>query len=944
MIRTDLIDIINKGGVWAFVGSGPSIDSGCPNWDKLVSDTVARAEASVQSNILEDSLYQEALLKKEYPKCFSRIAFFLGRDKLNKIVIEEIKKFNQPGKIYRLLADWPFAGYITSNYDDLIEASLTLSKQYGWSSVGNINDEIKKISRDVSNVVWHIHGSAKLPEDKSKLILTEEDYDDFYLDDTEIKSQLKSLLSQRRLVLVGFGFNDIELKRLLKLVGKLTNPSRPIIAFIDGLDGQYNIEKRKELLEKYNIDVIPYNVVNSSHEQLLELFRVYSSFVLRRSLKFGLPERPCPSYFPETTGLLIYNELCLRGGSHISENILAYLLKARVLSFLKSQGPCSLEDIVQDLEARAKAIRGDSVDSDKLIEEINKVIKELNAANLVATNKEETGPTIITLSAQGQEFVAEQSGTASRLEDQFFSSLKTRAEENLQGNEEGAERVAKAAKSFLLECVDRRALGVALTQYAWQSDFQSYHMVALLQELPKFIQQLASSSEATALINLVEGVLSNPSAAEAKYIGISLQAKFGVHLLGFDPDTLRARVEEISKTFFLIDSSTLIPFLAKDSIEYNSAKHLVDHLQRLGSFLATTKMLVEEVAEHARWAFNKVDSDKVLFGTNLGIEVLKTVTGRGGERHNAFLDGFVEDVSKGIVIPNFEKYMLTNCETKIIDSLHSTETYDKAFERKGIKSFKLQDFNGFSYEIWAERDEKQAQITERRKAIGTFRHDRQTRAEAEALIIIKNIRKKEFKIINKDFSNAYFISNTRIIDEISETNLPITMRLATALQWLATITSCGIDELSFLFNNLLGELLDKGFEIVDKGKLQNSFSHLIDASKEKLEEEIETHKVLISQRYGENAIHAFNETSLLEKPFLYCGYYAQKAEALAMELEAEKKKQSEDKRPKKIEAKERDELERLRMKEKERRDKALSKKRAAKSSKKKRRKRKREVI
>jgi hypothetical protein len=274
MLRTDLIDIINKGGVWVFVGSGPSIDSGCPKWSELILNIVDKNEEILKTKILEDSIYQESIKIKDYAKCFSRIEKIIGREKLNLFVKKEIDITTHPGKILGLLAEWPFCGYITSNYDNLIETSLEKSGQLGWSSVGNSNHEVRKISRDVSNVVWHIHGSTKLSEDRSKLVLTEEDYDEIYLNDTFIKSQLKSLLSQHHLVLIGFGFNDIEIKRILKLVGKCTNPARPIIAFIEGLDSPANFEKRKELLEQYNIDVIPYQVgfiTLSSYAGLLNL-------------------------------------------------------------------------------------------------------------------------------------------------------------------------------------------------------------------------------------------------------------------------------------------------------------------------------------------------------------------------------------------------------------------------------------------------------------------------------------------------------------------------------------------------------------------------------------------------------------------------------------------------------------------------------------------------
>ena len=36
MLRTELIDLINGGDAWAFIGSGVSADAGGPTWDQLL--------------------------------------------------------------------------------------------------------------------------------------------------------------------------------------------------------------------------------------------------------------------------------------------------------------------------------------------------------------------------------------------------------------------------------------------------------------------------------------------------------------------------------------------------------------------------------------------------------------------------------------------------------------------------------------------------------------------------------------------------------------------------------------------------------------------------------------------------------------------------------------------------------------------------------------------
>ena len=173
MLRTDLIDLINSGEMWAFVGSGASIDSGGPSWPELVQGTIERLDESKKQEI--SRRYQSAFSKEDYAKCFSIIEKSIGRELLENIVVDQLKSVQSLGKITSYLADWPFAGYITTNYDGLIKSALQGIQEHGWLSIGNLPNEARQISGNVKQVIWHVHGSISLPNSKSRLMLTEED-------------------------------------------------------------------------------------------------------------------------------------------------------------------------------------------------------------------------------------------------------------------------------------------------------------------------------------------------------------------------------------------------------------------------------------------------------------------------------------------------------------------------------------------------------------------------------------------------------------------------------------------------------------------------------------------------------------------------------------------------------------------------------------------------
>lgn len=929
MLRTDLLELINGGRAWAFVGSGVSADAGSPTWAGLVERVVRGVEENIRTEIIEDTLYRRALESQDYSRCFSRIQAHVGRNRLEVLVRSAFDAVTTQSQLVRRIADWPFAGYITTNYDRLLANALNISGR-GWIVVGNTDDEARKVSGGASNVIWHIHGATSLGGDRSRLILTSEDYDDLYLEEGRIVTQLRTLMIHTRVVFIGFGFRDPEVTRLLRRVGRFSNPARPVYAFMSGLSGSEHEAERQDFFHKFNVDIIPYQTPDNDHSQLLALLEVYSALTLRRSLRFNQPERPCPSYDPETTGLLLYNELALRGGGGLSVDKVEVLLRATILPFL-SYGPRSVADLLRELEPRIVALTPGAIKASRLEARVESVLQELVAAELVTLDSAATAA----LTEIGRDLVANQSATAARLSEQFASSLVSRATELHSIDGEASTRIARAAESFFKQCIERRALGVALAMQAYRADYQSYHMVALLQALPDFMDQLPSPGEAMSLSKVVQGVLARPTEAEAKYIGLALQARFGVNILGYDADTLRARARDIADTLFLVDSHTLIPFLARSSPGFGSARLLIERLRGMGSAIATTTLLVEEVAEHARWAMRRVDPDSGF----VSVETLRAATGRVGNRSNAFLDGFLEELSRGAAPPRFAQYLGTVCALRPGARSCSSDDVKRTLEQQDIVCAAFAQWKGFSDDLFSERDHVQGEIAKRREERETFRHERQVRAEAEALLVVRNLRARKFTLENRTISNAYFLSHTRVVDEVAGPGLPITMRPEAALQWVATLAGCGVDELALLTNGLVWELSERGVAMVDTSRLHAVFSPLVAASKEKLEEEVEHHRALIAQRYGEDAEKAFRELNELDVPIVLESYYAQRAEELAKRVADEERKRKEAQVQAKMSEKDAAELRRLRAEQTLREGKKRAKRAAAKNKRKRKRRR-----
>ena len=326
----------------------------------------------------------------------------------------------------------------------MLETALETGKSLGWISVGNQPAEVRKVSGDVRNIVWHIHGSAFLPDDKSKLVISSEDYDDYYLEHSVLQQQLKSFLTHRRLVFVGFGLRDPEIMRLLKIAGRYTVPERPIFAFLGSTNSSGDLDEIRELRDRYNIEVIVYRIIDGAHGDLVSLINDYSSMVVRRSVSYGNHRQNVPSYDADTTGLLIYNTLVLQNASPPQDEALRPLLSARILSVAKYRKCVTLNDLFADVGRISAGVSGerqtgDTYASQEIEIEIEAVIDELERKNLIATTAEGE-ETLILLTPEGDSFVDERSGVAERIRSQFLASLESQGWRTDIGKHRGFER------------------------------------------------------------------------------------------------------------------------------------------------------------------------------------------------------------------------------------------------------------------------------------------------------------------------------------------------------------------------------------------------------------------------------------------------------------------------------------------------------------------------
>ena len=157
MINQDLIRIVNSERAWAFIGSGASVSAGGHTWVGLLhrcEEILAMRSDELPTERKEDISRHKQ--QGNLPGAFQILADHYHKSNLDTALEEVFQALQTPGKVHDIAAKWPFAAYVTTNYDQFQERAL--QHFGGWVSVGNSVQETKKISKDINHVVWHPHG------------------------------------------------------------------------------------------------------------------------------------------------------------------------------------------------------------------------------------------------------------------------------------------------------------------------------------------------------------------------------------------------------------------------------------------------------------------------------------------------------------------------------------------------------------------------------------------------------------------------------------------------------------------------------------------------------------------------------------------------------------------------------------------------------------------
>jgi signal transduction histidine kinase len=282
----DLIDALASGEAVAVVGSGLSITAGLPSWPQLLEAMIKECDEHCvgfsDGNELRQMLAHGEFLPVA-DECVKKLGKSLYRDFLQRI-------FKNPSacptETHRLLLDLPFSAILTTNYDTLLEQSVSRTKKKASPApvyTHKNNAELERLAGNKSFFILKLHGHI---DNVETVVLTYQNYRDIYRNEV-YRRTLSTLLATRRLVFIGYGLRDPDLNYLLEEQNSIyKNFGQRHFAFVADpgkvLAGYFS--------ERFNIEVLPYNS-NRRHLQLQTLLQALGKAVRQEGRSRKTPEK-----------------------------------------------------------------------------------------------------------------------------------------------------------------------------------------------------------------------------------------------------------------------------------------------------------------------------------------------------------------------------------------------------------------------------------------------------------------------------------------------------------------------------------------------------------------------------------------------------------------------------------------------------------------------------
>jgi len=282
----DFVKDLTESNVAIFAGAGMSAASGFVDWRELLREIAA--ELSLQIDRESDLIAVAQFSVNESG----------NRTKINRKILEEFTEEATASENHRILARLPITTYWTTNYDTLLEDTLSAANKRA-----DVKHEMKQLAntkprRDA--VVYKMHGDVNQPADA---IITKQQYQSYYKDNEAFITALSGDLVSKTFLFIGFSFTDPNLEYVLgRLNVQFREDGRQHYCFIkkpveadytERADYEYAVVRQPLMvndLKRYKIKALlidDYSVITEVLQEIERRYKKKTVFVSGSAEEYG---------------------------------------------------------------------------------------------------------------------------------------------------------------------------------------------------------------------------------------------------------------------------------------------------------------------------------------------------------------------------------------------------------------------------------------------------------------------------------------------------------------------------------------------------------------------------------------------------------------------------------------------------------------------------------
>lgn len=206
-----LVDELDRNNLAIFAGAGLSVDAGFVNWKVLLKNLAEEIGLDIKKESDLVSLAQYHTNENQG-----------NRSAINNLILNEFSQKTSITKNHKILARLPIDTYWTTNYDNLIERSLTESGKI--VDVKHNTDHLPNSILGRDAVVYKMHGDYK---DPNSAVLIKDDYEQYHLNRADFFTALRGDLLTKKFLFLGLSFSDPNIDYILSRIRASYNKNQP---------------------------------------------------------------------------------------------------------------------------------------------------------------------------------------------------------------------------------------------------------------------------------------------------------------------------------------------------------------------------------------------------------------------------------------------------------------------------------------------------------------------------------------------------------------------------------------------------------------------------------------------------------------------------------------------------------------------------------------------